>query len=91
MKYLIVVLFVLLLACEDANDLYCWECTKAVRISQVNPEPFVAPITFSADTILCDKSLTEILIYEKAGKDSFVIVEEGISKLYEKTFTCNLL
>jgi hypothetical protein len=94
MKYLIVVLFVLLLSCEKEKEGYCWECTSTAEnymyLAVDSTLHFGNPLNVTSKQTICDVTKDYISSYEKEGT-SYTRFNDGLMVvIFKRTTKCSL-
>ncbi len=94
MKYLLVILFILLLACEKEKEGYCWECvTVAENVMYLATDTtirFGSPMKVTTTRTLCDMLSGDVLEYEKEGTSSMRVNDGVVVAIFKRTTKCSL-
>ena len=95
MKYLIVVLFILLLACEKETEQgYCWECTLTAEnymyLATDSTHHFGVPMKVISTRSICDVTKDYISSYQKEGTGSTRFNDGLMVIVFKRTTKCSL-
>ena len=93
MKYLILILFVFTVSCQQEDDMYCWECstqTDTIVYLSTNRRIQVGYTLSVINTrTMCDFSEGYMERYENSGSEQTVRDDGKLAVVVTKTIKCH--